>query len=190
MVKVKKSGKSQAKSKGAVKRKKSAAQSWPQQRKIMFRPERYKYVRKLIKENGCVFCNALAKGAKPESLILWKNDNVMVMLNKFPYNSGHLMVLPTRHCGDLTQLSDIEFDDLQRLLKKALSAVVAAYDCGGVNLGLNHGKAAGAGIPDHLHWHIVPRWNGDTNFFPVIAETKALVETLEQAYDRLKGHFN
>lgn len=171
------------------KKKKKTAAEWPAKRKVMFRPDRYKYVRKLIKDEGCVFCQALQKGVTAESLILWKNDKVMVMLNKFPYNSGHLMVLPTRHCGDLTQLSDQEFDATQSLLRKALKAVVAAYDCGGVNIGLNHGKAAGAGIPDHLHWHIVPRWSGDTNFFAVIAETKALVETLDDAYKRLKPHF-
>lgn len=182
-----------SKAKSATRKKKSSAAkagSWPRERKILVRPERMKYVRKLIKEDGCVFCNALAKGVMPESLVVYKNEHAMVMLNKFPYNSGHLMVLPTRHCDDLTKLTDQEYASVQNLLRKALKAVQEAYLCGGVNIGLNHGKAAGAGIPDHLHWHVIPRWMGDTNFFPVIAETKVLVETLSDAYDRVKPYFS
>lgn len=113
----------------------------------------------------------------------------MIMLNKFPYNSGHLLVLPRRHCGDLLKLSDVEFEDLNNSIRKAMAALNEIYQPGGINIGLNHGATAGAGIPEHLHYHMVPRWSGDLNFFPLIAETKVLVETLEQTYGRLLEYF-
>lgn len=162
---------------------------WPQERDFMTRPDRYKYVRKLIKTDGCVFCEALKKGVNPESLVLFRNEHAMVMLNKYPYNSGHLLVLPTRHCGQLLELTDAQYLEVQHQLRRAAQAVIECYDCAGFNMGLNHGIVAGAGIPEHLHWHVIPRWTGDTNFFPVIAETKVLVQTLEQSYDRLKNFF-
>ena len=97
--------------------------------------------------------------------------------------------MPTRHCGDILSLSADEFTEVQQLLRRAVEAVVKCYSCAGLNLGLNQGAVAGAGIPDHLHWHVVPRWAGDTNFFPLIAETKVLPETLEKTYERLREHF-
>lgn len=113
----------------------------------------------------------------------------MVILNKFPYNTGHVLVLPLRHCGDLLSLSDIEYVDLQETVRKTMKALTEIYEPGGINLGLNHGAVAGAGIPEHLHYHIIPRWSGDLNFFPLIAETKVLVESLDQTYDKLMGYF-
>lgn len=162
---------------------------WPQERDFMARPDRYKYVRKLVRSEGCVFCEAAKAGIKPESLVLWKSKDALVMLNKYPYNNGHLLVLPTRHCGDLLSLTDDEYFEVQRQLRMAVKAVVSCYECAGCNIGMNHGAVAGAGIPDHLHWHVVPRWSGDTNFFPIVAETKVLAETLEQTYARLKPFF-
>ncbi|MBX7230866.1 MAG: HIT domain-containing protein [Bdellovibrionales bacterium] len=169
--------------------KKSKSSDWVQKRGLLFRPERYKYVRKLIHSGGCVFCEAYKLGINKESLVLYHSDYVMVMLNKFPYNSGHLLVLPTRHCGKLLELNDEEYFDLQLQLRLAVKAVMECYNPTGCNLGLNHGKAAGAGLPDHLHWHVVPRWSGDTNFFPIIAETKVLAETLDQTYAKLSPYF-
>ena len=113
----------------------------------------------------------------------------MVVLNKFPYNTGHTLILPTRHCGELTDLSEEEYGAVMKLLRKTLAALQKSYACPGLNIGLNHGAVAGAGIPDHLHWHIIPRWHGDTNFFPLIAETKVLSETLEQTFQRLHPLF-
>lgn len=156
----------------------------------MARPDRYKYVRKLVQPKGCVFCEAAKTGVKPEALVLWQGNGAMVMLNKYPYNNGHLMVLPNRHCGNLLELSDDEYFEVQRQLRRAMRAVVNCYECSGCNIGMNHGAVAGAGIPDHLHWHVVPRWTGDTNFFPIVAETKVLAETLEQTYSRLKPFFD
>lgn len=160
---------------------------WPLERDVLFRPDRLKYVRKLIKSEGCVFCNAAEKKLSFDTLCIFKTEHSMIMLNKFPYNSGHLLVLPLRHCGDLLALTESEFTDLQNTIRVAMKVLNEAYQPGGINLGMNHGAVAGAGIPDHLHYHLVPRWSGDLNFFPLIAETKVLVESLEQTYEKLWG---
>lgn len=168
---------------------KIATEVWPLERDVLFRPDRMKYVRKLIKPEGCVFCNAAKKEVSVESLCVYKSDHSMVVLNKFPYNSGHVLVLPRRHCGDLLKLSDDEFSDLQNTIRHTMKAMNQIYSPGGINLGLNHGAVAGAGIPEHLHYHLIPRWAGDVNFFPLIAETKVLVESLEQTYEKFLGYF-
>lgn len=162
---------------------------WPDERDVMMRPDRVKYVRKLVKPVGCVFCSAAKKGPGFESLCVYRGRRAMVVLNKFPYNTGHALVLPVRHCGDLLQLKDAEFNELQLLLRETIRILRDAYKPTGLNVGLNLGAAAGAGIPDHLHYHVIPRWHGDTNFFPLIADTKVVVETLEQTYDRLLPSF-
>lgn len=160
---------------------------WPLERDVLFRPDRMKYVRKLIKPEGCVFCRAAKEDVSFETLCVYKSKDSMILLNKFPYNSGHLLVLPQRHCGDLLKLSDEEFYDLQDTVRLAMKTINEAYEPGGINIGLNHGAVAGAGIPEHIHYHLVPRWAGDLNFFPLIAETKVLVESLEQTYEKLWG---
>lgn len=162
---------------------------WPQERDFMLRPDRYRYVRKIIQSKTCVFCDAGNSKASVETLVLHKTNHAMVMLNKFPYNNGHLLVLPIEHKAKLQDLSDAEYLDLSQLLKKSVAVVESAYELKGFNIGMNHGEVAGAGIPAHLHWHVVPRWFGDTNFFPIIAETKVLAETLEQTYAKLEPHF-
>lgn len=158
---------------------------WPLERDVLFRPDRMKYVRKLIKQEGCVFCSAAKEDATFETLCVYKSKHSMVVLNKFPYNSGHVLVLPLRHCGDLLKLSEDEFSDLQKTVRMTMKCLMDVYDPGGINVGLNHGAVAGAGIPDHLHYHVIPRWSGDLNFFPLIAETKVLVESLEQTFEKL-----
>jgi ATP adenylyltransferase len=169
---------------------KKTAPSWPQERSYMERPDRYKYVRKEILNPGCVFCMARDMGVNFKSLCLYKSKHVMVILNKFPYNSGHLMVLPCDHIGDVAAMSEQSFVEMSRLLKKTIEIVMKEYNCEGVNVGMNMGAVAGAGIPAHLHWHIIPRWYGDTNFFPLIAETKVVPETLEQVFERYLPHFS
>ena len=157
----------------------------------MSRPDRIRYVRQLKSNDGiCVFCEAL-KQNKPsfKTLLLYKTKHSMVILNKYPYNTGHLLVLPQRHEGQLDLLSLEETNDLAQTVKKCVGILKEVYKCQGLNLGLNHGAVAGAGIPEHLHWHIIPRWFGDTNFFPLIAETKVLVESLESTYNRLRPYF-
>lgn len=162
---------------------------WPMERDVLFRPDRFKYVRKLIKPQGCVFCNAAKHETSFDTLCVYKSKYSMIVLNKFPYNSGHLLVIPLKHEGDLLALSKDAHYDLNDTLRLAMKALQDIYQPGGVNVGLNHGAVAGAGIPDHLHYHVIPRWSGDLNFFPLIAETKVVVESLEQTYDRLLGYF-
>lgn len=158
---------------------------WPIERDVLARPDRMKYVRRLIKPDGCVFCHAAKEEISFDTLCVLKTKHSMVMLNKFPYNSGHLLVLPQRHCGDLLKLSDAEYTDLNNTIRVAMTALNDLYQPTGMNIGLNHGATAGAGIPEHLHYHVIPRWSGDLNFFPLIAETKVLVETLEQTYEKV-----
>jgi ATP adenylyltransferase len=163
---------------------------WPQERDIIVRPERLRYVRKMLPSTGqCVFCEARDKGVEVESLCLYKSKNALVILNKYPYNSGHIMVLPARHCGDLTELSDDEYFEMHKLIRKIIEIIKKEYNIKGLNIGLNMGSVAGAGIPEHLHWHIIPRWHGDTNFFPLIAETKVLSQSLESVYAIYEKHF-
>lgn len=139
---------------------------WPFERDILVRPDRLKYVRKLVKPKGCVFC--VAAKAKPsiKTLAVWQTSLSMVVLNKYPYNGGHVLVIPRRHVGDLTALSEEEYLDLMKLVRVTVRVLQKVYDCEGLNIGLNHGAAAGAGIPEHLHFHVIPRWAGDVNFFP------------------------
>ena len=164
-------------------------QVWPQERDFFERPERYRYVRKLLPDLGCVFCTAEKAELGSESLVLARDGDCLVIMNKYPYNTGHLLVVPRKHVGNLWDLEDSTNAALSRWLKRSVTILKDVYGCPGFNLGLNQGAVAGAGIPDHLHWHIVPRWAGDTNFFPLIAETKVLSETLEQTYSRLEASF-
>lgn len=163
---------------------------WPLERDVLFRPDRLKYVRKLVKPEGCVFCAASKKTPAFETLCVFQDEHSMIVMNKFPYNSGHLLVLPRRHCGDLLQLSADEYAAVTDTIRLGMRALNELYQPGGINVGLNHGAVAGAGIPDHLHFHLIPRWSGDLNFFPLIADTKVLVESLEQTWDRLSAWFS
>lgn len=164
-------------------------QIWPLERDVLFRPDRLKYVRKLVKPEGCVFCTAAKEAPSFESLCVHKTSHSMVVLNKYPYNSGHVLVIPRGHCGDLLKLSQKQYYDLQDTLREVMKALQELYQPSGMNVGLNHGATAGAGIPEHLHYHVIPRWAGDVNFFPLIAETKVAVESLEQTYERLMSYF-
>ncbi len=140
------------------------------------------------KAKGCVFCpdpNIDNKSA----LILYESGLSIVMLNKFPYNSGHLLIIPKRHLSDLTDLSIEEESDLMRLTSLSLEILREAYAPMGFNIGMNIGSAAGAGIAAHLHQHIVPRWDGDNNFMPVLGETRVIPEHIDKSYDRLSPLF-
>ncbi len=156
---------------------------------VLFKPERYKYIRKRIENDGCVFCNS-AKRISLDTLCVYKSKHSMIILNKFPYNSGHLLVLPQSHCGDVLKLSNAEYSDLMETVRVACKAVMSVYAPAAFNMGMNHGSLAGAGIPEHLHFHIIPRWSGDLNFFPLIAQTKVVIETLEQTYQNYMSYFN
>jgi len=162
---------------------------WPLERDFFERPDRYRYVRKIDKPRACVFCAEERGRISFSTLVLAKTEHAMVVLNKYPYNTGHLLILPRRHVAHMWDLTAEELHEMSLWLQASMRIVDRVYSCTGMNMGMNHGKVAGAGIPDHLHWHVVPRWLGDTNFFPLLAQTKALPETLKQSYDRLKGAF-
>jgi ATP adenylyltransferase len=162
---------------------------WPEERNIFIRPERLKYVRKIDKPRGCVFCEAAKTKDFKKKLVLYRSKHAMVVLNKYPYNNGHILILPTDHIGALEDLKDKAFNEIQQLLKHSVVILKKVYKCGGLNVGLNLGADAGAGIPDHLHYHVIPRWYGDTNFFPLIAKTKLVMETPESTFKNLRPHF-
>lgn len=183
---------------GAVKKKKkskkpassSKAAAWPNPRNIFFRPERMKYVRKMIRTEGCVFCTSAEAKKSFDTLCVYKTKYSQIVLNKYPYNNGHLLILPLDHVGEILNLSPERYDDLHRTLRLAVQAVQTVYAPNGMNIGMNHGASGGAGIPEHLHYHIVPRWNGDLNFFPLIANTKLVLETLDQTYAKFSEYFS
>jgi len=119
---------------------------------------------------GCLFCRAIADPSDPDAeLVVWRPENAIVMLNKFPYNPGHVMVAPAAHKGDLADLDDAESATLMSALRRTIHVLRETLKPEGFNVGANLGRVAGAGIPDHVHFHVVPRWNGDTNFMPVLS---------------------
>jgi ATP adenylyltransferase len=143
----------------------------------LWAPWRLDYVQSADEQPGCVFCLA-RDGDDEERLVVHRGDRTLVLLNRFPYSSGHLMVAPARHVGDLAELADEEALEVHRLATRALAALRETYAPEGYNLGWNLGRVAGAGIVDHVHLHVVPRWGGDTNFMPVLADVKVLPEHL------------
>jgi len=142
------------------------------------------------KPKGCIFCLFPAEDRDRERLIVGRSEHSFVILNRYPYNNGHLMVVPRLHVARLEDLPDAAFDDLQRTLRTAVAVLRDAYGPDALNLGMNLGRAAGAGIADHLHWHAVPRWSGDTNFMPVLADTRVIPEHLEATWSKLRPLFD
>ncbi|RLB05489.1 MAG: HIT family hydrolase [Deltaproteobacteria bacterium] len=137
------------------------------------------------KEDGCIFCNRLQGGDDRKGLILHRGRYTLVMLNKYPYNNGHLMVAPKRHVKSLEDLEQEEMNDLIFTIQRCVALLKKVLSPHGFNIGANLGKVAGAGVEDHLHFHIVPRWEGDTNYMPVLADTRVIPEHLQDTYDRL-----
>jgi ATP adenylyltransferase len=136
-------------------------------------------------DGACVFCALANLEPTLDSGVLWRDDLSFVTLNAFPYGSGHLLVLPRRHVGTLSELSELEYASFFLALRRCVSALDAAYSPDGMNVGMNLGQAAGAGIPKHLHGHALPRWNGDTNFMSTIAETRVLPESLASTWQKV-----
>lgn len=136
-------------------------------------------------KSACFLCDYREGTADREHLVLLRSTHAFVVLNRFPYNNGHLLVAPLAHKGDLRDLTPEESADCQRLLERMISAQEAVMKPDGFNIGLNLGRVAGAGLPGHLHWHIVPRWNGDANFMPVISDTKVIPQSLDALYELL-----
>lgn len=133
----------------------------------------------------CVFCDLLASGASEESGIFVTTTTSFGILNAYPYGSGHVLVLPQRHIGDLAELDEDESVDFFALVRRVAAALQRAYQPDGMNIGFNLGRAAGAGIPQHLHGHLLPRWNGDTNFMTSLGETRVLPESLGQTWQKI-----
>ncbi len=147
------------------------------------------YVSSSDEGSECVFCDHLAQGDDVAARILYRGRHVFVILNAFPYNTGHLMVAPVRHVGEMPELSDAERHELIDVVGLATTVIKDAMGAHGFNVGMNLGQVAGAGIPGHLHVHVVPRWGGDTNFMPVVGETKVLPEMLADTAAKLRPGF-
>ena len=141
------------------------------------------------KDDNCFFCVAIKDNQDRKNLVLHRGKECFCILNKYPYNSGHLMVAPKMHKDDLSKLSDSEMLELLTLTRDVKDILTKKLKPEGFNLGINFGKVAGAGVEDHIHLHLVPRWKGDTNFMPVIAETKVIPQSLEDLYLELKDYF-
>lgn len=141
-------------------------------------------------EVACVFCRILSSGEPDEAThIVWRGETVFAILNAFPYTSGHLMVMPYRHVGELEALDAAEATELWSGVTRGVKAAKAAYSPEGFNVGANLGRAGGAGVPGHLHVHVVPRWLGDTNFMTAVAETRVLPESLDTSAGRIRKAF-
>lgn len=138
-----------------------------------------------IRKEGCIFCTRPGAGDDRESLILHRGQAVYAIMNLYPYNTGHVMVTPYRHVGDLERLDEGEMRELMDLTSLMIRVIKQEMQPQGFNLGINLGKAAGAGYDEHIHMHIVPRWQGDTNFMPVVGESKVMPESIAGTYERL-----
>lgn len=140
--------------------------------------------------DDCVFCTKPRESSDRENLILYRGTNCFVVLNLYPYNNGHFMVVPYNHTSTMEGLGREAVGEMWQLAQKGVEIIGREFRAEGFNIGLNLGRIAGAGIDQHLHLHIVPRWNGDTNFMPVIGETKVISQALKETYDALRPHFN
>ena len=155
----------------------------------LWAPWRLQYIESADKAEGCIFCTFPAAGEArdAEHLIVHRGSHAFIILNAFPYSNGHLMVVPFRHTAQMEEYTDEEMLEVMRLTRTSIALLRAAFKPDGFNLGVNMGRVAGAGIADHLHWHIVPRWNGDTNFMPVMADVRVIPESLSAVHRRLRA---
>lgn len=147
------------------------------------------YIENHEKENGCVFCSAQAQADSAENLIAYRGKLAYVILNRYPYTSGHLMVIPFAHVPNLEELDAETRAEMMELSSRSMTVLREIYKPHGFNMGANIGEAAGAGVLGHVHIHIVPRWVGDTNFMSAVGETRVLPESLEDTYKRVKNGF-
>lgn len=157
---------------------------------VLWAPWRMEYIGREA-EPGCLFCRAgVPGGADNETFVLWRGRLTFVILNRFPYTNGHMMVAPYRHAGSLATLEKDEAAELMALAGRCTGILQAAFRAEGFNVGFNLGKVAGAGVADHLHLHVVPRWAGDTNFLPVIGDTRVMPEYLGVTFQKLAPYFD
>lgn len=154
----------------------------------LFAPWRMEYIEKGKKEN-CIFCEVLQENNDEKNLILLRQTHSFLIMNKYPYNNGHLMVVANLHKKGIEDFNNEEVLDIFSLLSKAIQVLKKVLSPQGFNIGINLGEVAGAGVKDHFHIHIVPRWLGDTNFMPILSETKVISEHLKVTYQKLLPHF-
>ena len=153
--------------------------------KALFAPWRIEYI-KMEKPDGCVFCTLSEENNDEKNLILTRGRYAFVIMNNYPYNPGHVMVVPYRHVGNWESLKDEEVVEINMLVRVMIKAIKNTMNPEGFNMGVNIGRVAGAGIVDHVHVHVVPRWNGDTNFMPVLSDTKVIPQAIRETYNVLK----
>lgn len=155
---------------------------------ILWAPWRIEYILQQ-KDEGCIFCDKPIANDDRQNLILHRGDHCFIIMNYYPYNNGHLMVVPYKHSPNLAELSAAENQELMDFLARCITVLTDKMSAQGFNIGMNLGTVAGAGVKDHLHFHIVPRWDGDTNFMPIIGHTRVSVEGLQQTWEKLKTGF-
>ena len=155
--------------------------------KHLWAPWRIEYILN-PKADHCIFCEETERSDK-ERFVLKRGKHAFIIMNYYPYNNGHLMVAPYAHESDYTRLNEEVRAEMQELISECMSVLKKTMNPDGFNVGMNLGRTAGAGIDDHLHWHVVPRWNGDTNFMPVMNHTRVMVEALEETWQKLKEAF-
>ena len=155
----------------------------------LWAPWRIEYIKSNEKTEGCIFCFEDAMNDE-KRLVVYRTIHSFVIMNLYPYNNGHIMVVPNKHISDLFELNKNEYMDLMELKRASIKIVKFVFNPHGLNVGMNLGICAGAGVDDHLHIHIVPRWNGDTNFMPVVGQTKVISEHMQQSFQELKKGFN
>ncbi len=151
-------------------------------------PWRIEYIQ-MEKPEGCILCEKPRQDKDTLNYILYRGENNLVILNSYPYNPGHLMIVPYRHVASLEELTDAELHEHFEIVSRSIRILREAFRPAGFNIGINMGKVAGAGIDDHFHTHIVPRWQGDTNFMPVLSSIRVIPQALAETYEKLKGKF-
>jgi len=157
--------------------------------KRLWAPWRLEYIQNAQNEEGCIFCLKPKESTDKENLIVYRSHHCFVIMNKYPYNNGHVMVVPYLHTADLTCFSDDVLLDVQHIIQLTVKALHQTMCPHGINVGINLGRSAGAGIDEHLHYHLVPRWDGDTNFMPVLTGTKVISEGLAESWEKLYKAF-
>ena len=154
--------------------------------RYLWSPWRMNYIQSNKTDNGCILCREANQPDSPKNLIVYRGKENFIILNRYPYTSGHLMIVPNKHCSSLVELKPETRCEMMELTTKALKVLQFLYHPQGFNIGMNIGEAGGAGITEHIHLHIVPRWNGDTNFMSSLADTRVLPESLEDTYHHIR----
>jgi ATP adenylyltransferase len=161
------------------------------ERPPLWAPWRMAYIHGPTPAGGCFLCDAAAAPVErdAENRLLIRGEQTMTVLNRYPYTAGHLLVAPRAHVGTLTELNDAVALECQQIIRRLTEIMARTMRADGFNVGLNLGRVAGAGLPGHLHWHVVPRWNGDTNFMPVLADVSVISQSLDALYEMLQGEW-